>query len=127
MLLDQENILKSAYLFHRLIWILGINRTDKCFYTSDNPIGLRGHAKKTSPFMQGTGLASAGVEIFYPLAPDLILVMVDGSYHKHLVNNERRYIELGKIPIIEYYNSLAAMNSERFVISSNDDFALLNR
>ncbi len=126
MLLDQENILKSAYLFHRLIWILGINRTDKCFYTSDNPISLRGHAKRTSPFIQGTGLASAGVEIFYPLAPDLILVMMDGDYHKHLVNDERRYVEFGEIPTIEYYNSLAAMNSERFVISSNDDFALLN-
>lgn len=106
--------------------MLGINRTEVNFYTSDNPIGLRGHEKKTTPFIQGTGLASAGVEIFYPLAPDLILVMVDGNYHKHLVKDERRYIEFDHIPTIEYYNSLAAMNSERFIISCNDDFALLN-
>ncbi len=127
MILDQDNILKLSYLFFRLVWVLGINRTEKYFYTSDNPIGLRGHNKNASPFMKGVGLASPGVEVFYPLAPDLILILADGDYHKHMTINERQYVEIRKVPIVQYYNSLTAMNAERFIISCNQDFSLLHQ
>ena len=119
MLLDKDGITKFAYLFYRLTWVLGINKTKQLFYTSDNPIGMQGHNKNRSPFI-GTGLASCGVEVFYPISPDLILIMVDGDYHKHLIKDDRRYIEFVSLQTIEYYNSLIMKNAERCIIGLQD-------
>ena len=120
MLLDKEQIMKSAYLFSRLTWVLGVNKTDILLYTSDNPIGLRGH-RETDHF-QGVGLATPGVEIFYPLSPKSILIMVDGDYHKHLVEKDRSYVDLDQKGSIKYYNALSARNAERFIISEGNNF-----
>ena len=120
MLLDKEQIMKSAYLFYRLTWILGVNKTNGLFYTSDNPIALRGHEK--TDHLHGVGLSTPGVEIAYPLSPDLILVMVDGEYHKHVQPKDRRYFEISRLENIMYYNSLTTFNAQRFVISMDDSF-----
>lgn len=126
MLLDKDHILQISYLIHRLVWVLAINRTNLSLFTSDNPIGLRGHNKKKPAFL-GTGLASSGVELCYPLAPDLILVMVDGEYHTQFASDDRHYTEFVKNENIEYYNSITSMQSERIIISCNDDFSLLQK
>ena len=82
---------------------------------------MRGH-EKTDPLL-GVGLTTPGVEIYYPLSPDLILIMVDGDYHKHLVLKDRRYAELEQKKTVEYYNVLSIFNAERFIISDNNDFS----
>lgn len=97
-----------------------MNKTNGLFYTSDNPIALRGHEK--TDHLHGVGLSTPGVEIAYPLSPDLILVMVDGEYHKHVQPKDRRYFEISRLENIMYYNSLTTFNAQRFVISMDDSF-----
>ena len=75
--------------------------------------------------MSMNGLKSKGVEVFFPISPECILVMFDGSYHFQNAHLERRYVLLDNEAYIDYYNSLCAMQSERCVFSSDGDFALL--
>ena len=75
--------------------------------------------------MSMNGLKSKGVEVFFPISPESILVMFDGSYHFQNAHLERKYVLLDNEAYIDYYNSLCAMQSERCVFSSDGDFALL--
>jgi len=82
MLLDIEHIFEMTISFFNLTWILGMNKTSTCFYTSDNPIGTKAHVKH--PFMSMAGIKSEGVEVYFPLSPNHILLMYDGEYHKDI-------------------------------------------
>ena len=127
MLMDDKQLLKAASMFNNLTWVLGINRTGKKFYTSDNPIGRHGHRESVPKFISNVGLDSPGVEIFFPLSPDVILVMTDGRYHTHMLEKENRYVEINKESIVDYYNSILVMQAERSVISCDGDFALIKK
>ena len=72
-----------------------------------------------------TGLASKGIEVFFPISPNMILIMCDGGYHAHMKKYERRIIEISNIEEIEYYNSLCALNCNRTIFSIDDDFSLI--
>ena len=123
MLMDLKSLSDLAISFLSLTWILCINQTKKKLYTSDSPIGT--HAHVDHPIMSMNGLKSKGVEVFFPISPECILVMFDGSYHFQNAHLERRYVLLDNEAYIDYYNSLCAMQSERCVFSSDGDFALL--
>lgn len=125
MLMDEENLNKIAHFFERLTWTLGINKTPKKLYTSDNPIGTRAHI--THPFLSMSGLACRGIEVFYPISPFVVLMMVDGTYHTHMNIYKNRYIIIDKEANIDYYNSILAVQAERFVFSSDGDIRLLKR
>lgn len=123
MLFDFDNIMELAKSFYNLVWILGMNRTDKLFYSSDNPICTKAHIEH--PFLSFSGIASKGVEVAFPLSPRRILIMYDGEYHKDMLDFERKYVTNIQIENVEYYNSLCAYQSERCIFSSDGDFALL--
>ncbi len=125
MLLDEKELSEISGLFYSLTWMLGINRTKKKLYTTDSPIGTYGHIKH--PFISTNGLNSKGVEVFFPLSPDVILLMVDGTYHKHCLPFERRYIEITNEKSIECYNSLLATQARRDIYSFDGDFSLLTQ
>ncbi|MBR5113859.1 MAG: DUF4238 domain-containing protein [Oscillospiraceae bacterium] len=123
MMLDAKNLSMLTACFFRLVWILGINRTKQKFFTSDNPIVSWAHIYNSIYSMNG--LASKGVEVFFPLSPDAILIMFDGSYHKQALPHERNYIEISDNALINRYNSLIAFHADRFVFSSEWDMSLL--
>lgn len=58
MLLDIDYMSSLIGSFWNLIWILGINRTNIPFFTSDNPIGTYPHIKH--PVMSMSGIGSRG-------------------------------------------------------------------
>jgi len=123
MIFDTDNLFEMVKSFNSLVWILGINKTSKHFYTTDNPIGTKAHI--SHPFLSMGGLNSSGVEAFFPISPEIILIMYDGEYHKELINKDRMYWDNMVHENIEYYNSLAVMRSNRCVFSDNGDFALI--
>lgn len=123
LLLDIDHIVDLMQSFWDLTWILGINRTDVPFYTSDNPIGTCPHIKH--PIMSMAGIGSKGVEVFLPLSPNHILLMFDGSYHTEISRYNGRYVSLDDIDDIEHYNRLCTYNSSRCVFSSNSDFSII--
>lgn len=123
MLLDADGLSQICNCFWRLTWMLGINRTDKKFLTTDNPIGTWGHIK--DPILSMNGIGSRGIEVFYPLSPDIILIMVDGTYHTQWKPFDRDYIEITDSANIDYYNSILAMEAERFVFSSESNMSII--
>lgn len=123
MLMDAEHIVEFAKIFFSHIWMLGLNKSNKKLYTSDSPICTHAHVKHS--FLSMNGLASKGVEVFYPISPDILLIMLDRSYHTHYLSSERRYVELNS-DNIDFYNSILAMEAERAIYSSDGDFKLIN-
>ena len=124
MILDFHQLEDAARQLSNLTWLFGLNKTHQLFYTSDNPIGRKAHVRH--PHISMTGLNSKGVEFFFPLSPDLILIMFDGDYHWQLKNFERKIIEIYTTEEIDYYNSLCATQCSRCVFSADGDFSLIN-
>lgn len=120
MLLNAEMVFKLSTCFFRLTWFLCINKTRKSFFTSDAPIALIGH-NDNQPALLGTGLASPGVECVFPLSPDLLMIMVDSDYHKHMINFERAYVDMERSDMVEHYNSLISIQAQRFIIANNEE------
>ena len=125
MLTNAEEILSFAQTFGSHIWILLKNKTNQKFLTSDNPIGTIAHIK--DPIISMSGVASKGVEVYFPLSPDLLLIMLEKTYHTNYEHQNRRIVEVDKIDMVEYYNSHCVMNSSRCVYSINDDFSVVDK
>lgn len=123
MILNKGEINEMAQSFFRLTWILQVNRTNQPFFTSDNPIGTEAHVHH--PFISMSGIQSQGIEVYFPLSPDLMLLMFDGEYHNDFQDYDRRVIELSNTDVVKYCNSRCAMHSERCVFSTNDDFSVI--
>ena len=123
MITDWNTVNEMAQSYFSLSWILIINRTKQPFFTSDSPITTKAHIYH--PFMSMSGLLSKGVEVDFPLAPDIILTMFDGEYHKEMQKYDRRIVELEDVEDITKYNSRCVIHSERFVFSNEGDFALI--
>ena len=125
MLGDRKEIRKSAERFNDFVWVLGINKTNVKLFTSDRPICTIPHIQK--PFISMAGIMSEGVEVFYPISPDIILIMFDRKYHTNARKYDRRCIDIQNVDTIEYYNSICVSQSERCVFSQTDDFSLIDR
>ena len=122
MLLDEKKTMESAMLLNHLTWILYINRTPQLLYTSDSPVARIAHAKHA--FLSMAGLSSPGVELSIPISPQLILIMIEGHYHKLSASLDRTWQEM-KPQNVQHYNARCIYQSHRFVFSSNNDFKFL--
>ena len=110
MIFDDKELLSSILRFNTFIWVLGINRTNTDFITSDNPICSQAHIKHD--FLSMSALMSKGVEIY--------------NYHTFMKKYHKRYCEITKTELIEHYNFLCAIRSERCVFSSKNDFSMID-
>ena len=120
-LIENDSFYEMAGFFSNYIWLLGVNRTDKLFYTSDAPIVMIPHVKDYS---RGVGLSTRGVEVILPITPRLILMMFDGDYHIDYISKDRHYISLENNANIEFYNWYMMNYAHRFVFSSDGDFEM---
>ncbi len=136
-------------------WVLLQTDRKHPYLIGDNPLTMHNmidHSPRGS-----LGLMVEGIEIYFPLAPDLTLGMWCPSHREKLVEGIQRLdrlsdnnpnaagrfagawsnaldiveaIQTGK-PLrslpenVEHFNSLQVSSAERFVFSSNDDFALV--
>lgn len=125
MILDAKNLAELTLCFSRLTWMLGINRTKDKLFTSDTPIVTRAHVY--DPIRSMDGVASRGVEVFFPLSPEVILIMFDGSFHSQYLPFERKYIEIQNSEEINGYNWALAARAGRFVFSADGNMVLLDR
>lgn len=122
---DEKEIRKQAERFNDFIWILGVNKTESKFLTSDRPICSIPHIQ--NQFVSMSGIMSEGVEVFYPISPEHILIMYDRAYHNRVKKYDRHCIDILNKDIIDYYNSACISQSERCVFSQTDDFSLIDR
>ena len=106
------------------VWCIGINKTGRPFYTSDNPVVKYAHIDP--PPGMGFGIGSPGVEVALPLTPEIILILWDGMALPEIANFDGQRLILDDVDII-FYNRLQVSGSERQVYCSTSDFALVEK
>jgi hypothetical protein len=95
-----------------------VNKAAKPFLTSDNPI-IRYNQfleKRRHPFGK-CGLASKGLQVFYPLSPELALIYYDVKVYK-VGFRKRNFVETSDEKDIENLNLLQFLNSDKVVYSN---------
>lgn len=124
--LHKEFMLDAAWDFTEEIlglkWILFENQSASGFWTSDHPITR--YNRYDHGWKGDLGYRSEGIEIYFPLSPDMCLALVDPT---HFAGNPSK-IELGTSDRdqdhITLVNELQVKQSKRHVFSKSDDFEL---
>lgn len=124
MILDEEVAVGMAEVLNEHIWVMYVNKTNTPFYTSDTPVANIPH--KYDEYMGYGGLRSEGIEIVFPLTPNLMIGMYERSTYSAIFS-DRQFVVLTTKEQIEYYNRVQVINSYRCVFSSNDSFDLAKR
>ena len=121
MILNEEMAIDVAKTLLNHIWVMYVNKTDVPFYTSDNPVALIPH--KHDKYMSYAGLKSEGIEIAFPVSPDLLIGIYDEEVYKDLFV-DRQFLRLDSPQDAEYFNRAQVFSSLRCVFSNKDDFDL---
>jgi Protein of unknown function (DUF4238) len=100
------------------IWIIGENNTSQPLYTSDNPVVRHSHAK---PY-RGSGFASPGIEIIFPLSSRHILVLLDRPHFKQSDYLTDRIVHKLLPEQVLHYNVSQVRDSYRQVFCQQDLF-----
>lgn len=121
MMLDEENTTQFAEILANHHWMLYVNTTNTPFFTSDNPVSTIPH--KQNKFMSSGALNSEGVEVVFPISPNLLLAMYERRMYSSLVK-DRSYCIIKESKYVDYFNRAQIINSLRCVFSPSDNFDL---
>ena len=89
------------------------NNTNKSLITSDNPVSKYNQFLESRNFSFGHyGMLSKGLQIFYPLSPDLTLVMYDPKVYKVGYRNQFSDILLNESDV-EFLNTLTCLYANK--------------
>lgn len=103
-------------------WFVMENLTDMVLWTSDHP--LVSHNQLDFPeWASGKGLAVEGVQVFFPLTPDLMLQMADPAYFWMAPQDTM----IADEDNISFYNELQVRQSNRQLYGLNDNFDLAEK
>lgn len=121
MFMDAEHILGIAEALLNHIWVMRVNKTTTPFYTSDNPIIRIPH--KHDKFMSHSGLSSDGIEIAFPISPNLIVVLYERKWFSQY-HGDLTFEIITSDKEVDYYNHGQVVHSYRCVYSQRDNFEL---
>lgn len=117
-ILDQDSDSEISKILSSHIWLFGVNSTSISLWTSDNPIAIKPHEDF------GSGLASHGVQVVYPISSKYLLIMFESSFWNELKSYDRMSIPLSEDDV-KSYNKLQAIQCCRQTYSSQKNFELL--
>lgn len=120
--ITDEEVNKAAEILLEKYWILIKNKTDIPFWTSDHPT-VRHNEVEHPPYVGELGLIVDGVKVYFPLSPELMLVIADPKYyslelkHQHIIDEENAI----------FFNELQIRQSNRQLYSTSENFELAGR
>ncbi len=114
-LINKSNVFANALL--KMKWILVSNKTDKPFWTSDNPI-IRFNPHK-SELVGNLGLESRGIQLHIPVTPTLAIIICDPIEYAQIDSEFPAFS-----PNVDFNNSEQVIYSRQYVFSINDNFDL---
>ncbi|MBD2518766.1 DUF4238 domain-containing protein [Nostoc sp. FACHB-973] len=117
-ILDQGSDSEISKILSSHIWLFGVNSTSIPLWTSDNPIAIKQHEHF------GTGLASHGVQVVYPISSKHLLIMFESNFWNKLKSYDGKSIPLSEDDV-KSYNKLQANQCYRQTYSSKKNFELL--
>lgn len=105
-----------------LIFDLGIatvvNESKHGFFTSDNPVVIYNQLMESRGMaMISGGLANPGLQIFFPISPDILLVLSDNDMYSMSAINETARVE--KIADVNRINGLQMIRAQENVYLSS--------
>jgi len=121
LILDEEMAVGIAETLCNHIWVMYVNKTEYPFYTSDNPIATIPH--KHDKYMSYGGLNSEGVEIVFPISPNLLLAMYEKNTYEKMFT-DRKFVVLTSKDEIDYFNRQQVYQSYRCIFSGKNNFEL---
>ncbi|EPZ44473.1 DUF4238 domain-containing protein [Alicyclobacillus acidoterrestris] len=114
---------KLCFILAQYIWCVAYRTSEEPIYTSDNPVVAYNHISKQ---IKMSGYGVPGIEILFPLNPDLLLILREPThFHKYLAC-DGKFVEL-RSDATNLYNGLQVLLAKRFVFSSTNDFSLAER
>ncbi|WP_237274465.1 DUF4238 domain-containing protein [Tenacibaculum ovolyticum] len=106
-------LLKSLPMMMDLQVKLLENNTAKPFITSDNPVSKYNQFLESRNFSFGHyGMLSKGLQIFYPLSPDLALVLYDPKVYKIGYRKQFSKIQINEMDV-EFLNILTCLYANK--------------
>lgn len=121
MILDPDMTIQIAETLYKHIWVVYVNKTNHPFYTSDDPVARIPH--KHDKYMSYSGLSSEGIEIVFPISPNLLLAMYDTKTFSSYFS-DRKFIAVDRKDLVDYFNQAQVYNSYRCIFSQKDNFDL---
>jgi hypothetical protein len=124
LIFEYDHLMAISELFWSLLWIVGRNRTEHPFYTSDEPV-----VRRRNPVINETSRPvppDVGLEFAFPLNSEFLLVMLDRRMFSGLQPYERKTIDFGTEEV-ERYNTMQVMKSTQYVFCSMQNFELAER
>ena len=106
------------------LWFLGFNTAPYPFYTSDHPVVKRANIQ--DPYLGTSGFGSTGIEIAFPVSPQLILILAERTFFKGAEKKDGQCIPLGR-EAVRYYNLLQISQSFRQLYCFRNQFALAEK
>ena len=121
LMFDYDHLLVIAERFWNLLWVVGRNRTEHPFYTSDEPV-----VRRRNPVVNETPQPVApevGLELAFPLNSEFVLVMLDRRMFSPLLPHDRKVLDFGPDEV-ERYNTMQVLKSTQYVFCAKQDFNL---
>lgn len=116
--LDKGASSKIAKTLSNHIWLFGVNSSSIPLWTSDNPIVIKPYENF------GTGLASHGVKVIYPISPKHLLIMFESNFWGKLQSFDGMSANLSEEDV-KSYNRLQAQQCYRQTYASKKNFEIL--
>jgi hypothetical protein len=120
-MLNHENIATYQTIFNSHIWIFLRASKHGSFYISDHPLAKRPHLQ--GGWRSNSGIASKGIEISFPLAHDVVLLMYDRGYFSKMELSDGNASDANSPDMLLYYNSMQVQTSQRFLYSRHNEFS----
>jgi hypothetical protein len=120
-LFDAEAIKQMATTLERHYWVIGINRTEHQFYTSDHPVVRRANQRQGGVPL--VGVCDPGIEFVFPLDSRHILLILERTHFAAWRKYDNRSILLSEEQVNDY-NGLQVMRSNQRVFCAEDDFVV---
>ncbi|MDU0458979.1 MAG: DUF4238 domain-containing protein [Geobacteraceae bacterium] len=103
-----ESLRNAVQLYPLLLdldLVLLLNVTNEAFITSDNPVVMYNQLLEERSFASNTGIQSVGLQIFFPLSPSCMILLLDRSVYGFGRRNQR-VIQINKVGDVEQLNNL---------------------
>jgi hypothetical protein len=120
------------------VWRVGVNQSSVPLCTSDTPVlgyvhdavqgavGQQAEERKHDVVRKVLvgDRPMRGIELIFPLTPEVALLMYHPTYFAHMQNAQGRPMELSRGDVL-HYNALQLLHSERQLYSRDDDIGIV--
>ncbi len=123
-----KSIPQRLYLVHDLKVKIFQNNSDVQFITSDHPVVKFNMFLRMKKWPSAhTGWPTKGLQIFFPISPNRMIVLYDGNTYK-IGNKKDRIIKLSNTEEVESLNKLQLLNADKVIFfkSQSDNEKLID-